>query len=280
MNTNTLGRSGEGELGTATHALAAEHLLHAYESGVATDPIVERFPSAGIVDAYLIQREQIRRWLGEGDVIVGHKVGLTSVAMQRQSNVNQPDYGHLMRSMFYLEDQPIAPDRFLQPRVEPEMAFVLSRTLEGPGVTVADAVRAIDCVLPALEIIDSRIRDWQLTIVDTIADNASSGGVVLGARPVLLHTLDLSLAGCTLHRNGELAATGAGGAVLGSPINSLVWLANTVGPLGTVLEPGNVVLPGSMTRAQQWHPGDTIVATMAGIGRVTAVLGTVPEGPQ
>jgi 2-keto-4-pentenoate hydratase len=251
---------------------AAGHLLAAYKSRTATEPIIERFPHADVSDAYIIQREQVRGWLGDGDVVLGHKVGLASVAMQRQTNVDQPDYGHLLRSMFYLEHQPIPAGNFIQPRIEPEMAFVLSRTLQGPGVTVADAVRAIDCVLPALEIIDSRIRNWQLTIVDTIADNASSGGVVLGGKPVLLHAVDLRLAGCSLHRNGEVVATGAGGAVLGSPINSLVWLANTVGPLGIALEPGHVVLPGSMTRAQTMHPGDTMAASIGGIGSVTAIL--------
>lgn len=116
-------------------------------------------------------------------------------------------------------------------------------------MTAADAVRAVDFVLPALEIVDSRIADWRISIVDTVADNASSGGVVLGSRPTLLSTVDLRLAGCTLHSNGALAATGAGGAVLGSPLNALVWLANTVGPLGVSLEPGHVILPGSMTGA-------------------------------
>jgi 2-keto-4-pentenoate hydratase len=178
--------------------------------------------------------------------------------------------------MFLLEHQPIPTTRFLQPRIEPEIAFVLGAPLRGPGVTVADAVRAVDFVLPSLEIVDSRVRDWKISIFDTVADNASSGGVILGSRPTGLREVDLRLAGCTLHVNGQLAATGAGGAVLGSPINALVWLANTVGPLGVTLEPGHVVLPGSMTAAQPVRPGDTVVATMAGLGSVTAVF--APEG--
>ena len=253
-------------------AAAAEHLLDAYRKWQPGDPVMARFPDAEISDAYAIQQLQVQRWIADGDVIRGHKVGLASVAMQRQANVNQPDYGHLMQSMFYLEHQPIPARRFMQPRIEPEIAFVLSGRLEGPGVTVADAVRAIDFVLPALEIIDSRIIDWNNTIVDTIADNASSGGVVLGSRPISPRSLDLRLTGCVLYRNGELVATGAGGAVLGSPVNSLVWLANTIGPLGVILEPGHVVLPGSMTRAQPMRPGDAMVSTIAGIGTVTAVL--------
>ena len=173
--------------------------------------------------------------------------------------------------------KPIPAATYIQPRIEPETAFVLGRPLTGPGVTIADAVRAVEFVLPALEIVDSRIRDWKIGIFDTIADNASSGGVVLGSRPVLLRDVDLRLTGCTLHINGELVATGAGGAVLGSPLNSLVWLANTVGPLGVTLEPGHVVLPGSMTKAFPISPGDSIVANMSGLGSVSAILGERAE---
>jgi 2-keto-4-pentenoate hydratase len=127
-------------------------------------------------------------------------------------------------------------------------------------------------VLPALEIVDSRIENWNISIVDTIADNASSGGVILGSTPTRLAGVDLRLAGCVLYRNGGVIATGAGGAVLGSPLNALVWLANTVGPLGTALEAGHVVLPGSMTQAFPVVAGDTVSATIAGIGTVTTSL--------
>ncbi|WP_158893928.1 2-keto-4-pentenoate hydratase [Amycolatopsis anabasis] len=259
----------------AVHAVAAR-LLDAYKTGTPTEPVIATHPDATLTDAYRIQQEQVRAWTADGDAVKGHKVGLASAAMQRQMGVDQPDYGHLLGEMFHLEHDPIPAGSFLQPRIEPEIAFVLGKRLSGPGVTVADAVRAVDFVLPALEIVDSRIRDWKISIVDTVADNASSGGVVLGSRPTLLSavSLDLRLAGCTLHTNGELAATGAGGAVLGSPLNALVWLANTVGPLGIDLEPGHVVLPGSMTRAIPLQPGDTVVATVAGLGSVTAVFGT------
>jgi len=251
----------------------AQRLLGAYASGTPTDPVIEGYPDATLTDAYRIQRKQVEQWVTDGDVVRGHKVGLASAAMQRQAGVDQPDFGHLTGSMFHLEHQTIPVGTFIQPRIEPEIAFVLGRTLRGPGVTVADAVGAVDFVLPALEIVDSRIRDWKISIVDTISDNASSGGVILGSRPAPLREVDLRLMGCTLHSNGELAATGAGGAVLGSPLSSLVWLANTVGPLGVSLEAGHVVLPGSMTRAVPMAPGDTVVAAMTGLGNVTAVLG-------
>lgn len=252
---------------------AADRLLEVYRTGEPIEPLTPEHPGAPLELAYRIQQAQVEQWELAGDAVKGHKVGLASRAIQRQMGVEQPDFGHLTASMFHLEHQPIPAGTFLQPRIEPEVAFVLGRPLAGPGVTIADAVRAVDFVLPALEIVDSRIRNWQIGIFDTIADNASSGGVILGSRPVALGDLDLRLVGCTLHINGELAATGAGGAVLGSPLNALVWLANTVGPLGVTLEPGHVVLPGSMTTAFAVSAGDSIVANMGGLGTVTAQLG-------
>ena len=255
------------------HQDLADRLLGAYASREAIAPFTPDFPDASIEDAYRVQQAQVAAWVAGGDVVKGHKVGLASRAIQAQMGVDQPDFGHLTASMFHLQHAPIPAGTFLQPRVEPEVAFVLGRPLAGPGVTTAEAVRAVDCVLASVEFVDSRIADWQIKIFDTIADNASSGGVVLGSRPLRLEDVDLRLMGCNLFVNGELMATGAGGAVLGSPLNSLVWLANTLGPLGVTLEPGHVVLPGSMTRAYAVRPGDSIVAHMAGLGSVTAVLG-------
>lgn len=253
---------------------AAGILLDAYETGKPAEPLIEKYPHATITDSYHIQQEQVRRWVDAGEEVRGHKVGLASAATQRQMGVDQPDFGHLTAGMFHLEHSPIRPESFIQPRIEPEIAFVLGKRLAGPGVTIADAVRAVDCVLPALEIVDSRIRDWRISIVDTIADNASSGGVVLGSRPRPLSGVEPRLAGCVLRRGGTVVETGAGGAVLGSPVNALVWLANTIGTLGVALEPGHVVLPGSMTKTVPIAPGDTVVADIAGLGSVTAVLTT------
>ncbi|MDV6014090.1 2-keto-4-pentenoate hydratase [Haloechinothrix sp. LS1_15] len=252
---------------------AADRILRAYDKRIPISPIVEDFPEATTDDAYRIQQEQVRQWVAAGQTVNGHKVGLSSAAMQRQMGVHQPDYGHLLTGMFHLEHQPIPAGGYLQPRIEPEIAFVLGRDLTGPGVTVADAFRAVDYVVPALEIVDSRIADWRISIVDTIADNASSGGVVLGSTPYPLNAVELPLAGCTFSINGHIVGTGAGSAVLGSPINALVWLANTVGPLGITLAAGHVVLPGSMTRAEPIRPGDTVTASVAGLGSVTAVIG-------
>jgi 2-keto-4-pentenoate hydratase len=245
-------------------------LCDAYESRTAIEPLTGQYADLTLEDAYQIQLLQVGRWLAEGARVKGHKVGLTSAAMQRQMGVDQLDYGHLLDRMFWLEHEPIPASSFVQPRVEPEVAFILARPLQGPGVTSADAIAAVGYVLPALELIDSRIKDWKIGLADTIADNASSGGVVLGSAPRALTNIDLRLGGCNLHKNGELAGTGAGGAVLGSPLSSLVWLANTLGARGVVLEEGHVILPGSITASIPVGAGDTVTATFAGLGSVTA----------
>jgi 2-keto-4-pentenoate hydratase len=254
----------------ATHAAVAKELREAQLGRRPIEPVSASHPHLTVDDAYAIQLEQIERRVAEGDPIQGHKVGLTSAAMQRQLGVDQPDYGHLLGGMFHLEGLPIAVEQFISPRVEPEIAFVLRRPLNGPGVNAAHALAAIDYVVPALEIIDSRIRDWRIGLVDTVADNASSGGVVLGSRPVRVDAVDLRLAGCVLVHNGSVAGTGAGGAVLGSPLNALVWLANTVGRRGVTLEAGQVVLPGSVTAAVPVAAGDSVSATFGGLGAVSA----------
>ena len=229
----------------------AAALLGAYDSGKPIDPPTERHPDLAADDAYEIQLLQVSRWTAAGARVAGHKVGLTSAAMQRQMGVHQPDYGHLLDRMFWLEYEPIPVSRFLQPRVEPEIAFVLSRPLRGPGVTIADAVAAVGCVLPALELIDSRIRDWKIGLADTIADNASSGGVVLGGTPAALSGAALRLTGCNLYRNGALAQA-----------------ANQLGDRGLAIEPGWIVLAGGMTEAVTVPAGRPLAAHFTSLGSV------------
>jgi 2-keto-4-pentenoate hydratase len=252
------------------HQQIANELLAAYASREPVEPLTGRYLDLSLEDAYQIQLLQVERWLADGARVKGHKVGLTSAAMQRQMGVDSPDYGHLLDSMFWPEHEAIPVSRFLQPRAEPEVAFVLKQPLRGPDVTEADAAAAVDFVLPALELIDSRVRDWKIGLADTIADNASSGGVVLGSRKVQLGAVDLRLSGCELYKNDALAETGVGSAVLGSPLLSLVWLANTLGARGVALEAGHVILPGSITASMPVGPGDTVTATFAGLGTVTA----------
>ena len=253
----------------------AARLLHgARTSSVPIPPLSRTHPDLSIGDAYAIQLAVQAERLVEGRTVQGYKVGLTSQAMQRQMNVGEPDYGYLLDDMLHTDHDRLDTSQFVQPRVEPEIAFVLRSDLVGPGVTVVDAVRAVDFVLPALEVIDSRIEDWQIGLVDTIADNASSGAVVLGSQPVRLIDVDLRLAGVVLRRNGEVVGTGAGAAVLGSPLAAMVWLANTLGRLGVALEAGHVVLSGSCTKAVPVGASDTVSATVAGIGTVTATFST------
>ncbi len=255
-------------------AAAASALLTAYDTGEPIAPLTATYDGMTLDDAYAVQLAQIEAFLARGRIVQGHKVGLTSAAMQNLLGVREPDYGHLLDDFFHLEHVPIPMGRFLQPRIEPEIGFVLGRSLRGPGVTVPEALAAIDFVVPALEIVDSRIRDWKIALYDTIADNASSGAVVLGSTPTRPGAVDLRLAGATLHRNGTLVGTGAGGAVLGSPLNSLVWLANTVGARGITLEAGHVVLPGAVCAMVPVAPGDTFTAVFAGLGSVTARFDT------
>jgi 2-keto-4-pentenoate hydratase len=257
-------------LDAPTRAEAAQRLLDAYATGTAISPLVTTYDEMTLDDAYAIQLLQIESLRTRGRIVKGHKVGLTSAAMQRLLGVSDPDFGHLLDDFFHLEHEPIPMARFLQPRIEPEVAFVLKAPLRGPGVTVHEAIAAVDFVLPALEIVDSRIVGWKIGLLDTVADNASSGGVVLGSTPTPLDQVDLRLAGCVMTRNGSVVGTGAGGAVLGSPITSLVWLANTVGPRGVTLEPGHVVLPGSLCAMVPVSPGDTVTARFGGLGSVTA----------
>lgn len=241
-------------------------------------PITSAYNDFSIGDAYEIQLEQVRRRLATGAKIKGHKIGLTSQAMQAQLGVDQPDFGHLFDNMFYSEHEAVPVGRFLQPRIEPEIAFVIGVDLCGPGVTMVEAARAVEYIVPALEIIDSRIRDWQITILDTIADNASSGGVVLGGSYRRLEEFDLSLIGCNLSRNGQVVATGAGGAVLGNPLAALVWLANVLGTKGIGIKAGEVILAGSLTASIPVLPGETVMADFSHIGSVSVHFEGKGEG--
>lgn len=252
---------------------AAEELYAAAEARRPIQPLTDRYSGLDVKAAYEIQLRNIARRRGEGAMVQGHKVGLSARAMQLMLGVDEPDYGHLLDSMFCFESEPISSDRFLQPRVEVEVAFVLGRPLRGPGVTVADVLRATEFLLPAIEIVDSRIAEWRIKLADTIADNASSGAVVLGGSPHLVTDLeDLRLIGAVMRSNGEVRETGASGAVLGNPAVAVAWLANKVADFEVTLEPGHVIMPGSCTRMIPVGPGDTVRAEFDALGPVTAVF--------
>jgi 2-keto-4-pentenoate hydratase len=252
-------------------ALAAL-LLDAYETRTPVPPPTQTFDGLTLDDAYAVQQIQIRARMRSGAGIAGYKVGLTSEPMRQQFGVNEPDFGHLLTDMAYLADAPVPVSGFLQPRAEPEIALVLGKPLRGPRVTVTDVAAATSAVVPAIEIIDSRIADWKISLLDTVADNASSGGFVVGQSPVPLENLDLSLTGCVLRRNGRIAGTGAGAAVLGSPLHAATWLANELLGRGAQLEPGHVILTGSVTAAIPVTAGDAVTASFDRLGSVTAVF--------
>jgi 2-keto-4-pentenoate hydratase len=231
-------------------------------------PLRETWPEIDAVDAYEIQLLNIRQRLQAGASVRGHKVGLSSKAMQDMMNVDEPDYGHLLSDMEVFQDQPVAAGRYCYPRVEVEVAFVLGETLPGVGCTEDDVLRATEYVAPSIELIDSRIADWNIEIADTVADNASSAGFVLGPERVRPEDVDLRAINAVLTRSGEKVAEGRSDAVLGNPVTAVAWLAQKVAGFGVSLEAGHVILPGSVHRAIDVRPGDDFVADFEGFGSV------------
>ena len=229
-------------------------------------PLRDAYPGIELDDAYAIQQLGIARRVERGARVVGHKVGLSSRAMQLMMGVHEPDFGHLTDAMSVLEDDDVAVSELCQPRVEIESAFVLGRPLAGPGVSVADVVRAVEFVLPSIEIIDSRITGWDIQLVDTVADNASSARLVLGGTPRLLTELDLRTVPAALERNGRIVETGTTGAVLGNPVKAVAWLANTLGPYGVTLNAGDIILSGSLVPLEPARPGDIFSMELSGVG--------------
>jgi 2-keto-4-pentenoate hydratase len=248
---------------------AAELLARAEVSTRAIPPLVRAFAEIDVVDAYEIQLLNIRRRLAAGAVVLGHKVGLSSRAMQEMMGVDEPDYGHLLDDMALREDTPVSVQRYLVPRVEVEVAFVLGADLPGEGCTVEDVQRCTEAVAPAMELIDSRIADWKIALPDTIADNASSAGFVLGQSRCKPDEIDLCTIEATLWKNGAQVASGRSDAVLGNPAWSVAWLARTVAQFGVRLRAGHVVLPGSCTRAYDVAAGDEVTAEFVGLGSVS-----------
>src|ERR1700757_1575646 len=252
----------------ARDELAAD-LAQAERSREPIAPLTAGHPDIDVVDAYEIQLINIRQRVAEGARVVGHKVGLSSKAMQEMMGVDEPDYGHLLDDMFVFEDEEVDTSGLCYPRVEVEVGFILGASLPAPGCNAADVLRATEYVVPAIEIIDSRIRDWKIALCDTIADNASSCRVVLGARATRIDRVDLRTVGATLRRNGTIIATGSAGAVLGNPVTAVAWLANKVHRFGVKLEAGHVILPGSCTRAYDVAPGDNLRADFDTLGGVS-----------
>jgi 2-keto-4-pentenoate hydratase len=232
-------------------------------------PITETYPEIDIDTAYKIQLGLIQLKRADGEKIVGKKIGLTSKAMQKMLNVDQPDYGHIFDNMVLQDGVVFRCAELIQPKIEPEIAFILDREIKGPGVTPMQVLAATRFVVPALEIIDSRIEGWKIKLCDTIADNASSARVVLGSSPKRVDERDLKLVGMILEKNGDIVQTGAGGAVLGHPAVAVAWLANAVGRFGVSLNAGDIIMPGALCGAVDVGAGDLLQASFDGLGTVS-----------
>ncbi len=229
-------------------------------------PLIQSYPDLTTDDAYEIQLRNIRRRTAP---VVGHKVGLSSKAMQEMMGVDEPDYGHLLEDMRVYEDVPVDAGRYCYPRVEIEVAFLLGADLPGEDCTEDDVLAATQAFAPSIELIDSRIVDWKISIGDTISDNASSAGFVVGKGRVAPSDIDIKGIDATLTRNGELVAQGRSDAVLGNPVTAVAWLARTVARFGVRLHAGHVVLPGACARAVDVRPGDSFLASFVGLGDVS-----------
>lgn len=249
---------------------AATRLLEAEETKQVIEPLTASYPGITVDEAYHTQLEIIRRKVDNGGIIVGKKIGATSKAIQTMFGVNQPDYGHLLADMMHVEGETISLEKYIQPKVEFEIAFKLKKDLKGPNVSVLDVIEATDYIVPAIEVIDSRIRDWQIKFEDTVADNGSSACAIIGGKPTKLEGLDLTHIGMVAYRNGEMIDSGAGAAVLGNPLRSIAWLANSLGKYDVALKSGEIVLSGALTSAIEVNDNDTFTAEFAHIGSVTA----------
>lgn len=248
-------------------------IRQAYDRRAPVPPVRGALPSATIEDAYAIQQINTAWWEAGGRTIVGAKIGLTARSVQAQLGVDQPDFGHLFADMAVNDGDIVAAGRLLQPKVEAEVAFVMARTPDAKRLTTAELIDCVAYALPAIEIVDSRIAQWDIRIVDTVADNASSGLFVLGTTPVPLAGLDLRLCGMVLEKNGEPTSFGAGAACLGNPLHALGWLAAKMAEVGRPLAKGDVILSGALGPMVAVAPGDNVEARIEGLGSVRVAFG-------
>ena len=246
----------------------ADRLITAAQDRIATTPLTDEYPDLDVPTAYTIQDAVVQARRDAGNVIVGAKLGLTSAAKQQQMNVSEPLYGWLSDDMVIDTAADLVCDRFIQPRCEPEIAFLLGEDLEGPDVSAARVLAATDLVFPAVDVLDSRFAGYSFTLPDVVADNSSCAAYVLGGQGIDPTGFDMRLTGCVFEKNGELLATASGAAVLGHPAASVAWLIRKLAERGQGLEAGHVVLSGSMTEATPVSPGDVITARFDRLGTV------------
>jgi 2-keto-4-pentenoate hydratase len=247
----------------------AEELIDAESLQSPVVPLTERYSELTVSDAYQIQLEVIAKKIKEGHEVIGKKVGLTSIAMQQMLGVSEPDYGHLLDTMKIADEATVKFSDFINPKVEAEIGFILEKDLVGPNVNYLDVLMATKYVVPTIEIIDSRISNWKIKLVDTVADNGSSARVVVGKKLSTIEGLDLRAQGMVLYKNDELVATGSGTAALGHPAQAVAWLANKLHEFGITLKAGELILPGALSGAIPVKEGDTISAHFGPLGTVS-----------
>jgi 2-oxo-hept-3-ene-1,7-dioate hydratase len=254
-------------LSAADRSKAADILMDAEKTRKQAMQLSKTWPDITIEDAYAISTEVANRKIKAGARLIGHKVGLTSKAMQRSSQIDEPDYGHLLDYMMIADGAKIAHENYCRPRVEIELAFILGKPLKGPGVGLTDVLRATEYVVPAIEIVDARLQDPR-KIFDTVADNGAAAGIAVGGRPVGAMDIDLRWVGGIMYVNSEIEETGVAAGVLGHPALGVAWLANKLGAHGVTLEPGHLVLAGSFTRVVFAKKGDTLHADFGSLGGI------------
>jgi len=251
---------------------AAQAIRTAWETGKACPPVRDSLPANDVNAAYAVQKINTDKWVGQGRRLTGRKIGLTAKAVQNQLGVDQPDYGMLFADMCYVDGEEMPVSRLMQPRVEAEVALVLDKDLTHSQLTLPDMIGAVAYALPAIEVVGSRIAKWDIKIVDTVADNASSGLFVLGTRPVKLADIDLRLCGMVMESKGDQVSVGAGVACLGNPINAALWLARKMIEVGMPLRAGDVIMTGALGPMAPVVPGDVVEARISGLGSVRAAF--------
>jgi 2-oxopent-4-enoate hydratase len=252
----------------------SKQLFESFESGYPIAPLTETYPALTVEDAYAVQRVLLSHHFARRRKVIGRKIGATSKEVQRLVGVDQPDYGVLLDA-FTFENGVVlsrSKQRMISPRVEAELGFVLKKDIQGPGVTSMQLLSCIDSIFPVFEIVDSRIRDWKIKIADTVADNSSSWGIVLGKQAIAPFGIDLSCVGMVLEQDGEIIRTGVGAAVLGHPLTSAVWLVNTLGAYDETLHAGDLLLTGSLAALAEASPGRFRARFSDGLGHIEFVL--------
>ncbi len=250
--------------------LTAEQLLEAERMKQPIAPLTDTYENISVADAYAVQLAQIHQKINAGAKVKGLKIGLTSKAMQEMLNVYTPDYGFILDTMLYDESDALSPESFIQPKVEFEIAFVFDKELKGPNITVQDVIGATAYVVPAVEVIDSRIADWNIKFEDTVADNGSSAGAILGEKHTSLKDIkDITNIPMIVKKNGEFLDESTSAAVLGNPLNAVVWLVNEVSEYGISIEPGMFVLSGALSKAVPFEAGDKFEADFSVLGKVS-----------